>query len=1023
MKHLVLLGGGHAHLFVLELLAKQKPDELQVTLVSPSRWHYYSGMLPGWMATHYSLDACRIDLLPLAHAAGVELLETFACNLDANSQTVTLQSGQTLHFDLLSLDTGSETVAAALSGLGDKLVTIKPLATFIQQWTRIKKAATNKPDFHLLVVGGGAGGVELAFAARQTLTQQSESRHSNDKPRVSLIAGTAGLLPGYTEKVRQRVSQTMTHLDIAIVTQDASGIEVGVLLADGMRLQADAVIAATGASAPDWLHESGLQLDDDGFVQVDACHRSISHANIFAAGDVCSREDSDLPVNGLQRSGVHAVRAGPVLADNLLAALQESSLRPYKPRSNVLYLLSCGNKSAISAWGKWSAQGAWVWRWKDYIDRAFIRRFTVAPQYGHWPSSLTAEKVFQASESISYLRTCAHGIFFLLSLPGENNCLALMHRSVAGKITRVSPTGINVRSRLQEYGGLPYTFTDDTVFYCNFRDQRIMRQAFDQLTGSVGDCVLFGPPESVKADLLRYADFIVDNNRNRLICVREDHRGDDKEPVNALVAIDMQTGGEGEILFAGTDFVASPALSTDGRLLAFQTWSHPNMPWDITQIRIAELNATGCIVSMRQVAQDQVAQEGEVAMVQPAFNANGDLYFIADWSDWWNLYRVEAKELAGDCKAVEVLPMAAEFCGAQWQLGMRNYDFLDDDNLVVSINRDCFWELASIKTSTRELKILESGLGLLENLNCRNGKVYYTAASATEVASLRERSIESNEEHRLFTCSRSDGLDVRDISVPEHITYPTTDSEVAHGMYYAPLNAACVAPSDTLPPLLVLVHGGPTGNARVAFNPAVQFWTSRGFAVLDINHRGSTGYGRKFRHRLYGDWGVVDVADVDSAVCYLIASEKVDADKIAIRGGSAGGYVVLATLAKSELFSAGVSYYGVCDLEMLAKDTHKFESRYLDQLIGPYPAARQVYLDRSPLYQIDGIKAAVLLLQGQEDKVVPPNQAEAIYEKLRQRNPATRYLSFADEGHGFRKPQNQIAALDTELAFYQANLL
>ncbi len=655
-------------------------------------------------------------------------------------------------------------------------------------------------------------------------------------------------------------------------------------------------------------------------------------------------------------------------------------------------------------------------------------------EYGHWHSPLSAEKVFQCSEAISYVRPCKNGVFFLLSMPQEGNSMALMHRSSDGRQTRVSPPGFNVRSRVHEYGGLPYTFTDDCVFYCNFRDQAVLKQPFDQFNLEAGPFEVLSP--ATEPNLLRYADFVVDQHRNRLICVREDHRLDDKEPANTLVAIDMDQGGEGEVLFSDSDFVASPAISAGGELLAFQTWSHPSMPWDDTQICIANLDERGRLCQLRQVRRSQdneselaepdlekkLKPRGSGSLVQPQFNDRGELYFIGDWYVWWNLYRVPVESLQGDCQAQAVRPMAAEFCGAQWQLGQHNYDFCDEHTLLVSFTKDGFWELALLDISSGKLSTLQSGLGLLENIYWQAGKAVFSAASPSSASSIRRIDLQHPSEcESLFTCSRSDGLTDDDISMPEHISYQSDDS-VAYGIFYPPHNPDCAAPKGKLPPLLVLVHGGPTGCARVGFNPMLQFWTSRGFAVLDVNHRGSTGYGRRFRQSLYENWGIADVADVDNAVRHLIKQGRVAPDKAAIRGGSAGGYVVLAALVHSDLFSAGASYYGISDLELLAAETHKFESRYLDQLIGPYPAAKHIYQQRSPINHIDSINAAVLLLQGMEDKVVPPDQAEIIYKKLLEKNPATRYLSFKDEGHGFRNPPNQIMALSTELAFYQENL-
>ncbi len=638
--------------------------------------------------------------------------------------------------------------------------------------------------------------------------------------------------------------------------------------------------------------------------------------------------------------------------------------------------------------------------------------------YGHWPSPLSAADVFSASESVGYLRTCRSGLFFVLSLPQESNIFALMHRSPEGKLTRVSPPGFNVRSKVHEYGGLAYAFSDEAVFYCNFRDQCVMKQSFCQTTLEVGEPQELSPGAGGQ---LRYADFLVDAGRQQLICVREDHRDADSEPVNSLVAIDISRGGEGRVLYDGSDFVSSPALSPDGSLLAFQAWSHPNMPWDSTRIHVAQLDEEGMPTLLREIAGDTPA-----ALVQLSFNAKGDLYFMADWSNWWNLYRLSARSLhSNEDQPEPVFAMDAEFCPAQWQLGLRNYDFCDDGSLLVTINRNGLWQLARIFPDSGELLVLDEELGALEHISHHEGQVYYLAASTVDspvIARQRLSEAGGSAAEILYRCASTADLSTEMISRPSHLTYATADGQQAYGIFYAPCNPACLAPEGSLPPLLVLVHGGPTGNARLGFNPAIQFWTSRGFAVIDVNHRGSTGYGRRFRHSLYGQWGLVDVEDVEFAVQHLIEEGVVDANRVVIRGGSAGGYVVLAALVKSRLFSAGASYYGIGDLEMLAADTHKFESRYLDQLIGPWPQARQIYRDRSPLWQVERIEAAVLLLQGQEDKVVPPNQAEAMYEKLRSRNPATRYINFPDEGHGFRKPANQIRALEAELSFYLENL-
>ncbi|MEX2366308.1 MAG: prolyl oligopeptidase family serine peptidase, partial [Pseudohongiellaceae bacterium] len=399
------------------------------------------------------------------------------------------------------------------------------------------------------------------------------------------------------------------------------------------------------------------------------------------------------------------------------------------------------------------------------------------------------------------------------------------------------------------------------------------------------------------------------------------------------------------MLFSDSDFVASPCLSPDGTLLAFQTWSHPDMPWDETQIRVAGFDGLS-LTGLRLIK-----QETPGSLVQPQFNARGDLYFIADWSNWWNLYRVSARALQADCRAEPLLPVAAEFCPPQWQIGQHHYDFFDDRHLLVSVNRECFWELALLDQKNGEMTPLQSGLGLLENVFCQAGGVFFVAATATADPALQRINLQLSGPvsgpEVLYKSRTLPLLEAEGISAPEHFSCTGTGGESAYGIFYPPCNPAYRAPADTLPPLLVNVHGGPTSSARASFNPAVQFWTSRGFAVLDVNHRGSSGYGRSFRHRLYGNWGEMDVEDVLAAVQHLLTTERVAAEKVAIRGSSAGGYAVLAALVQSDLFSAGTCCYGISDLALLAAQTHKFESRYVEQLIGPWPEAAALYRQRS----------------------------------------------------------------------------
>jgi pyridine nucleotide-disulfide oxidoreductase family protein len=369
MKRLVLSGGGHAQLSVLEALARAKPAALEIVLVSPSRFQIYSGMLPGWMAGHYTRAQCRIDLVPLAQAAGARMVTQRVVALDADRSRVELEDGEPLDYDLLSLDTGSEIDVSALESAGARLLPVKPLDEFFQAWPRIVEAARAHQGYRLAVVGGGAAGVELALAARYVFSRAKFAA------RVDLVVSEAGLLVGHGAKVRRTIARILAKAGVVVHNQQATGAPAGVILSDGSLLPADCLIAATGARAPRGIRLTGLALDGNGYVAVDEHYRSPSHLNVFAAGDVSARQDIQVA-----RSGVHAVHAGPVLAANLLAALQGGALRVYRPRRHSLYLLACGPRYAVASWGRWGARGKWVWYWKNWIDRGFVRRFAIPGQ-------------------------------------------------------------------------------------------------------------------------------------------------------------------------------------------------------------------------------------------------------------------------------------------------------------------------------------------------------------------------------------------------------------------------------------------------------------------------------------------------------------------------------------------------------------------------------------------------------------------------------------------------------------------
>lgn len=652
--------------------------------------------------------------------------------------------------------------------------------------------------------------------------------------------------------------------------------------------------------------------------------------------------------------------------------------------------------------------------------------------YGCWSSPLSAEKVSLDSGDMNFLRADSNGVCFIDSIDGEKGKQAVWHLSSKGELNRLTPTSFNVRSRVHEYGGVPYCVHGNTLWFCNLADQAIYRQniPIDRLprSDSLAEPKPFTPVKPTLTDTLRYADFLIDPSFNRLICVREDHRLADPNNFNAncvintLVSIDLETGGEGEVLYAGSDFVSSPRLSPDGKTLAWQTWSHPNMPWDNTEIRLANFDSEGNLTNIKQIQQPRNG-----SLVQPLFDKWGQLYFIADWSDWWNLYRVSAEELETTCKAEVIYPLKADFAPPQWLLGHRNYIPLDDRSILASFTQNSQWQLGllhSTPSGTWEMQNIAEGYGEIENICGNNEAVFLSAATAKRENVIHHlplggEIISANFTIKQISLSGNSHVDTSEFSSATTICFKTENDEVAYGNYYPPCSSQYTGLANSLPPLIVSVHGGPTSSAKTSLNLKLQYWTNRGFAVIDVNHRGSTGFGRKFRQSLYPNWGLFDLQDIEFAVRHLINEGLADSEKVVIRGGSAGGYSVMAALSTSNLFAAGASYYGISDLEVLTQGTHKFESRYLDQLIGPYPEARDIYISRSPIYNIDRINAPLLLLQGLEDKVVPPDQAEGISNKLKTNGVDVRYIAFEGEGHGFRQLRNQVLALETELSFYQ----
>lgn len=620
---------------------------------------------------------------------------------------------------------------------------------------------------------------------------------------------------------------------------------------------------------------------------------------------------------------------------------------------------------------------------------------SIAP-FGSWPSCLSAGQVAESGIRLIDLVIDGDAVVWLESRPAEGGRCVLVRRDRDGTTTDLTPAGFSVRSRVHEYGGQSFAIDQDTVWFCNDGDQRVYRQ----IDGAA-------PQAVTAAAALRYAGLIRDPQRGRLICAREDHRGEG-EPLNALAAFDETSAEEARVLWQGSDFVDSPALSPDGRWLAWIAWDHPNMPWDETRLWLAEVAADGNLIDPRCLNPGHAE-----SVLEPRWCPAGRLYCISDRSGWWNLHRWHEGALE------PVLSMAAEFARAPWQIGQGNYRLISARQALVSWQEYGSSRLGRLDLDTGALRPFDLPYAGVEamSINSDGRRACFLGATAERGPAVIELDLETGAFGHL---SESPGptLASADIAHAQPFTFATSADEIAHAFFYPPANAAWQAREHERPPAIVLIHGGPTAQTSPCFKPALQFWTQRGFAIIDVDYRGSSGYGRDYRHRLREQWGVLDVEDAIRAARHAVEQGWVDGERLIIRGGSAGGYTVLAALARHDLFAAGANYYGVSDVEALVRDTHKFEARYLDRLIGPYPAQIERYRERSPIRHLDSFDRPLIVFQGLEDKIVPPNQSEAIVEALKARGVPVAYLPFAGEQHGFRRSENQIRALEAELYFY-----
>ncbi|XP_061173138.1 uncharacterized protein LOC133182344 [Saccostrea echinata] len=630
-------------------------------------------------------------------------------------------------------------------------------------------------------------------------------------------------------------------------------------------------------------------------------------------------------------------------------------------------------------------------------------------RYGTWKSPISSKLATESSVSFQEIRLdpagAAGSVFWSELRFDEGGRYVICSLKENEKDFKVwTPKDFNARTRVHEYGGGAFFVHEGAVYFSNFSDQQMYMQKSPDCTP-----VAITPKDCG----WRYADGSLSSKTGKIYCIREDHslveKKEAKEPQNTVVAIDPKTQKQ-TVLASGCDFYSSPRFSPDGKKLAWVQWNHPNMPWDSTALFVGELSSGGDEIvpgSAKQVA----GGEG-INVMQPMWSPNGDLLYISDQTGWWNLY-----QCSPEGNHQNLLPCEAEVGGCQWVFGRPDYaiDPSGSGNVILKMKG----EIMKLDVKTKECKKIEVGYTSYNMLNFGwNGKLYCEVGSPTKFPCIVQLNTQNGEVKGIRE-SKSLSLDKDYFSIPVDYSWKTTDNDVCYGFLYTPKNKDYKAPDGTLPPLLVKAHGGPTSYSPNTLRLLIQYFTSRGFAVLDVNYRGSNGFGTQYRNKLKTKWGIYDVDDCCTGAQSLADEGQVDKNCLCIDGGSAGGYTTLACLAFKNVFKAGTSLYGVADLEALVRDTHKFESRYIDNLVAPYSEeTKKIYDERSPIHYVDKLNCAMAFFQGDEDKIVPPNQAEMMYEAVKAKGLPTVLVMFKGEQHGFRKAENIQTALDGEFYFF-----
>ena len=617
---------------------------------------------------------------------------------------------------------------------------------------------------------------------------------------------------------------------------------------------------------------------------------------------------------------------------------------------------------------------------------------TITKPYGTWESLITSEMLVGGAVRLGEIVTDGDDVWWAESRPDEGGRTVIVRN---GKDQTDKKT--NVRTLVHEYGGSAWWVRNGTLVYSQYFDQRLYRR------DKSGDSIPL-TPESETQQSYRYADGRITNNEDWYVCVRETHTSSDEEPSNEIVAVPLDGSQQIRVLVSGPDFVSSPRVSKEGDQIAWVQWNHPNMPWDDTQLCIASLEEM--VLSNQKVTKSKAE-----SFFQPEWDDQGNLHVVSDRNNWWNLFRVD--QSTNEIDLTSMTNIEAEIGLPQWVFGQSRYAFVGDE--IWFVYREAGIDKLATLSSNGQFEQIKIDATEIESVtNYQDGIV------ATVSSWKAESSVMFINSEEVRPLSKTRDLDIGEswFPVPETFTYQTSDSEKAHALFYSPTNPEYEIHENENPPLIVLAHGGPTGSARRQLQLSIAYWTSRGFGVADVDYRGSTGYGRLYRNRLRNSWGLADVEDCVAVAKHLVAQKKVDKNRLAIKGGSAGGFTVLAALTFHDTFTAGASRYGIADLAILAKDTHKFESRYLDRLVGKWPEDEEIYKQRSPIHHIEQLSTPMVILQGSEDPIVPPNQAHLMAKKLKENDIPHALIEFSDEGHGFRKAPNITKAIESELAFF-----